>query len=137
MGAVIDASTLLAALIDDGDDGRWALEQLAQKPMAAPELLPAESSNILRRLELSHEITRLEATASQRELTRFGLDLYPFGPFADRVWELRFNFTAYDAWYVALAERLDWPLVTLDRKAARASGSRCEFRVPPWPEPAA
>ena len=131
MSAVIDASTLVAALIDDGNDGQWALEWLAQRPMAAPALLPAETSNILRRLELSRQISRLEATASHRELPRFDFELYPFAPFADRVWELRFNLTVYDAWYVALAESLGWPLVTLDRKMAGASGTRCEFRVPP------
>jgi predicted nucleic acid-binding protein len=37
----------------------------------------------------------------------------------------------YDAWYVALAERLDAPLVTLDRRLARTAGVRCEFILPP------
>ncbi|WP_419947246.1 type II toxin-antitoxin system VapC family toxin [Candidatus Poriferisodalis sp.] len=136
MSFVIDASTLVAALIDSGDDGQWALAQLAREPMAAPQLLPAETSNILRRLELSSQCSRLEATASHRELARFDFELYPFTPFADRIWELRFNLTAYDAWYVALAESLGWPLVTLDRKMANASGTRCEFWVPPRPEQA-
>lgn len=136
MSVVIGASTLVAALTDSGDDGPWALEQLEQAPLAAPMLLPAETTNILRRLELSRQISRLEATASQRELPRFDFEFYPFAPFADRVWELRFNLTAYDAWYVALAETLGWPLVTLDRRMAGASGTRCEFRLPPWPEQA-
>lgn len=134
MSVVIDASALVAALIDNRDDGQWALEQLAQEPMAAPQLLPAETSNILRRLELSGQASRLEATASHRELDRFDFELYPFAPFADRIWELRFNLTAYDAWYVALAESLGWPLVTLDRKMAGAGGTHCEFRLPPSPE---
>ena len=134
MSVVIDASCFVAALIDDRSDGRWALEQLAQEPMAAPQLLPAETSNILRRMELAGQVSRLEATASQRELSRFDFELYPFDPFAERVWELRFNLTAYDAWYVALAESLSWPLVTLDRKMAGASNTRCEFRLPPQRE---
>lgn len=136
MSVVIDASTLVAALTDQVDDGPWALNQLAQAPLAAPMLLPAETTNILRRLELSHQVSRLESTASQRDVSRFDFELYPFAPFADRVWELRFNFTAYDAWYVALAETLGWPLVTLDRKMAGASGARCDYRIPPWPEQA-
>ena len=53
-------------------------------------------------------------------------------PFADRVWALRNNLTSYDAWYVALAEVLDCPLVTIDRKLSRASGPRCEILVPPF-----
>ena len=136
MSVVIDASTLVAALTDQIDDGPWALDQLEQAPFAAPMLLPAETTNILRRLELADQISRLESTASQREISRFDFELYPFAPFADRVWELRFNFTAYDAWYVALAETLGWPLVTLDRKMAGAGRTRCEFRVPSWPEQA-
>ena len=44
--------------------------------------------------------------------------------------------TCYDASYVALAELLDAPLVTLDRRVARAHGPRCAFLTPPEaPEP--
>jgi predicted nucleic acid-binding protein len=39
----------------------------------------------------------------------------------ERVWQLRDNLTAYDAAYVALAEALDAPLVTCDRKLASHS----------------
>ena len=49
---------------------------------------------------------------------------------ADRVWELRSTVTAYDAWYVALAETLDATLATLDEKLSRATGPRCAFVVP-------
>ena len=35
------------------------------------------------------------------------------------------------ACYVALAEALDWPLVTLDRRLSRATGPLCELIVPP------
>jgi len=136
VSVVIDASTLVAALTDQVDDGPWALNQLVQTPLAAPMLLPAETTNILRRLELADQISRLESAASQRDISRFDFELYPFAPFADRVWELRFNFTAYDAWYVALAETLGWPLVTLDRKMAGASGARCDYRIPHRPEQA-
>lgn len=39
-----------------------------------------------------------------------------------RAWELRHNLTAYDAVYVALAEYLDAPLLTRDRRLANAPG---------------
>ena len=99
--------------------------------MAAPELALVEASNILRRLEQAGEISRLEATSAHRDLLRLDLELFPFAPFAERVWTLRSNLTSYDAWYVALAEGLDCPLVTLDRKLSRASGALCEIIVPP------
>jgi len=37
--------------------------------------------------------------------------------------------TAYDAAYVALAERLDAPVITCDTKLAGASGVHCAFDV--------
>ncbi len=51
----------------------------------------------------------------------------PLAPMLQRMWELRDNVTAYDAAYVALAERLDGPLITCDAKLAAASGTRCTF----------
>ena len=58
------------------------------------------------------------------------IELFPYEPFASRAWELRRNLTAYDGWYVALAEALELPLATLDRHLARATGPRCRFLKP-------
>lgn len=58
------------------------------------------------------------------------LELLPFAPFAERVRELRANVTSYDAWYVAVAEAVDLPLATLDRRLAQADGARCRFLAP-------
>jgi predicted nucleic acid-binding protein len=41
-----------------------------------------------------------------------------------RVWELESHLTAYDAMYVALAEALDAPLLTRDKRLATAGASR-------------
>ena len=130
MTAVVDASVLVAALVDSGRTGAWAESVVAAEPLAGPELVLVETCNVLRRLERSGEILRLEATSAVRDLVRLDLTLFPFGPFADRIWELRNNLTSYDAWYVALAEALGCPLVTLDAKLARASGPGCDIVVP-------
>ena len=45
-------------------------------------------------------------------------------------WDLRGNLTVHDATYVALAESLDVPLLTLDQRIARAPGIRCDVQVP-------
>jgi predicted nucleic acid-binding protein len=45
------------------------------------------------------------------------------------VWALRANLTGYDAVYVALAEALDAPLFTPDRRLARAAGLRARVEV--------
>ena len=131
MTVVTDASVLVAVLVDSGREGKWAESAVAEGSLAAPELALAEASNILRRLEQAGKISRLEANSAHRDLLRLDLELFPFAPFADRVWVLRNNLTSYDAWYVALAEVLDCPLVTIDRKLSRASGPRCEILVPP------
>ena len=131
MTVVADASVLVAALVDSGHEGEWAESALGAGHLAGPELVLAEATNVLRRLERAGEVSGLEASASQRSLLQLDVELYPFAPFAERVWALRGNLTSYDAWYVALAETLDCPLFTLDRRLSRASGPRCAIRVPP------
>ena len=131
MSAVVDASLLVSALTGSGREGRWCEEALERAPLAAPELALAEATNVIRRLEMSGTVSSLEATAAHRDLLRLKLERYPFAPFASRVWELRANLTCYDAWYVALAEVLGWPLLTLDRRLSRASGPQCKVITPP------
>ena len=131
MSAVVDASLLVGALTGFGQEAQWCEAALDRSDIAAPELAPAETANLLRRMELSGKISRLESTSAHGDLLHLRIELYPFRPFAGRVWELRANLTAYDAWYVALAEELDWPLLTLDHRLSRATGPRCEVIVPP------
>ena len=49
-------------------------------------------------------LSTLEATSAHRDVQRLAVELFPFEPFAERIWALRHNLTAYDAWYVAIAE---------------------------------
>lgn len=130
MNAVIDASVLVAALGNLDQNGEWSESAISDAHLVCPELALAEASNILRRLVLSGEVSLTKATSAHAELLRLDIELYPFAPFAERIWELRGNLTSYDAWYVAIAEAFDWPLVTLDMRLSRASGPRCEFIVP-------
>ena len=127
---VVDASVLVAALIDSGANGEWAESLIAENALMAPELVMVETTNILRRLELAGEIASLEATLAQRDLILLDIQLFPYNPFAERIWALRKNITSYDAWYVALTEALECPLATLDEKLAGASGPGCTFMTP-------
>ena len=130
MSAVVDGSVLVAATTDAGPEGTWAERVLSEGGIVAPHLVLVEATNILRRLESAGQLTRLEATAAQRDIVGVEILLVPFEPFAERVWELRRNVTSYDAWYVAVAEAFALPLATLDRRLSRASGPSCRFLVP-------
>lgn len=57
------------------------------------------------------------------------LTRYPHEPFVWRMWELKENVSAYDAAYVALAEALDAPLVTTDRRLAQASAHKAKVEL--------
>ncbi len=131
MTLVIDASALVAALTDTGPEGRWARANTGSDALACPEVALAEATNTLRRLEQAGNLRAGEAVNSFRDLMDFHLDLHPFRPFAERVWGLRHNLSGYDAWYVALAEALDCPLVTLDLRLSRSPGPACAFLTPP------
>jgi predicted nucleic acid-binding protein len=130
LSAVVDASVLIAALVDSGAGGAWAETILAAGGLNAPELVLAETSNVLRRLESGRRISESEASQAFEDLMQLPMQLYPFEPFADRVWELRHNLTTYDAWYVAIAEALSLPLATLDAPLTRSKSIRCKFLTP-------
>jgi predicted nucleic acid-binding protein len=128
---VVDASVVVAALVDEGAAGQWADEVLVTEPLAAPHLLLVEAANILRRAVLDRQISEDTAALAHADLVQLRVELFPYELVAARVWELRDTVTAYDAWYVALAESLDAPLATLDQRLSRASGPRCSFELPP------
>ncbi|MEX2555095.1 MAG: type II toxin-antitoxin system VapC family toxin [Actinomycetota bacterium] len=130
MTLVVDSSAVVAALVDGGPDGRWAEALLVSEPLAAPHLMPVEAANILRRSALARDLSEDVASLAHADLLQLRVELFAYEPVAERVWELRGSLTAYDAWYVALAESLGSRLVTLDTRLTRASGSRCEFETP-------
>ncbi len=123
---------MVAALVDVGAEGRWAESMLDAGPLAAPHLMPVEAANILRRAARRARSPRIPQPWPM-DLLQLRIELFAYAPVAQRAWELRGAITAYDAWYVALAEFLDAPLVTLDQRLARAPGPRCAFSIPPPP----
>lgn len=130
MNVVVDSSVVVAALIDTGAEGAWAERILEQHASYAPEHLPVEVANVIRRLERDKNITEQEANGAFQDLQDLDLELHGFESFAERIWELRHNVAIYDGWYVALAEALDAPLATLDMRLAKAAGPKCRFFTP-------
>ena len=130
MTLVVDATVVVAALVDSGPDGQWAESILVFDVLAAPHLMPVEAANIIRRAALVGDLSPDHATLVHSDLVRLRVDLFPYEPVAARAWELRDNLSIYDAGYVALAEALGAPLATLDRRLSRATGPRCPFLLP-------
>ncbi|PSK92407.1 putative nucleic acid-binding protein [Haloactinopolyspora alba] len=130
MTLVVDAALVVSALVDGGAEGQWAEEQLAAGQLAAPHLMLVEAADILRRATLAGTLPTQITSLAHADLLDLRVELFPYAPLGDRVWELRQNMTSYDAWYVALAEHLDAPLATLDAKLAHSTGPRCAFVTP-------
>jgi predicted nucleic acid-binding protein len=129
---VVDASFVMALLTNSSDAmTTWANGLLDGADLVAPHLMPVEVTSALRNAERRELVTPEQAALTHEDLVDLDVEFHPFDPFASRVWALRHAMSPYDAWYVALAERLDAPLATLDRRLARTAGARCEFILPP------
>ncbi len=85
-----------------------------------PHLAIIETASVIRGWADSEQIEPLRARQALRDLARLPATRHPHDPYLDRVWALRANLTAYDAVYVAVAEMLGAPLLTCDRRLARA-----------------
>jgi predicted nucleic acid-binding protein len=127
---VCDASALLAVLLDSGSDGGWATAHITDADLFAPTLLPYECANILRRFERNGAVSSDQAAQAHADLLDLSVELWPYDVLAARAWELRSNLSSYDAAYVALAETLSAPLVTLDQRIRRAPGIACSVPAP-------
>jgi predicted nucleic acid-binding protein len=86
-----------------------------------------EVLSALRRRTARGELSEQRALAATADLAIAPLVRHPAVQLLTRVWELRSNQTPYDAAYVALAELLDAPLLTTDRRLARSTGHRAEI----------
>lgn len=128
--SVLDGSTFVEALTSATPLGVAARRRVATtSTWHAPAILPAEVLSAIRGLLVGGHLATHRAERARRRLAATRLVLHSFAPFADRVWDLRDNVTVYDAWYAALAERLEAPLVTTDARLANASGLRCTVEL--------
>ncbi|WP_198671768.1 type II toxin-antitoxin system VapC family toxin [Desertihabitans aurantiacus] len=126
--AVLDASVLVVFYAAEDPRHGGVVERLERGDVLfAPAHLDLEVTSALRGLARNNPALDTLVPAALAHLVDFPLRRMPLPPLLERIWELRHNITAYDAAYVALAERLDAVLITCDGRLASASGSRCAF----------
>lgn len=128
---VCDASALVAALLDSGSTGEWVTQRLSGTDVYGPTLLPFECASVIRRHESAGLISADQAAQAHADLLVLPLELWPYEALATRVWQLRTNLSAFDASYVAVAETIDAPLLTLDVRIGRAPRVTCRVEIPP------
>jgi predicted nucleic acid-binding protein len=130
--SVVDASVLVS-LLAGAEHAAWAQEQLTAagrgRSIWAPHVIDAEVGHSLRRRVAARQLPADDARDALGDLVHLPLRRIAHRGLLDRAWTLRDNLSFYDALYVALAERLEMPLLTLDGRLAKAVGSCTEVRV--------
>lgn len=129
---VVDASAVVEVLLRTDAAAAIEARLFSGETLHAPHLLDLEVAQVLRRYAGSGELSAQRAAEALEDFQAFRIERYPHYLFLSRVWSLRANTTAYDACYLALAEVLDAPLLTRDRRLASVPGhdARVEVIVP-------
>jgi predicted nucleic acid-binding protein len=120
---VLDASATLEWLLQTTTGTQVERRIFARaESLHAPHLLDVEVTQVLRRYVAAGQLDAGRGREALQDLIDLPLTRYPHDLLLWRAWELRHRLTAYDGVYVALAEALDAPLITCDRKLASSAG---------------
>lgn len=120
---VVDASAILELLIRTPQASNVFKRLFSEgEAFHAPHLIDVEIPQVLRRYVLRKDMSVARAEDALRVYSAMSIERCSHELLLDRIWALRSTLTAYDAAYVALAELLDAPLVTRDRRLAASSG---------------
>jgi predicted nucleic acid-binding protein len=114
---VLDASVIVE-LLTNGASADSIRNELAGRSdsLIAPHLLDVEVLSALRRLVAGRRIDTHRSEQMLSALAALPVERCAHIPLLGRIWELRHNFTAYDAAYIARAEATHAVLYTGDVK---------------------
>lgn len=126
---VVDASVVVTALVDEGRDGNTARERLAKDDLVAPALIDLEVVSVLRRLESKGQLSERRALLAAEDLFDLRIERVTHRDLIPEVWQHRHNLSPYDAAYVVLAELLDVPFVTSDKRLSEAPNLACTVEL--------
>ena len=115
---VLDASTTVH-LLAGTEYANAVAARVAGTDLHAPAHLDAEVLSTLRRLYRSGHLTVDDVDTGLASLAAMPVTRHPLVELTGQAWALRDNMRLVDALYVALAARLDTPLVTTDHRLAR------------------
>lgn len=125
---VLDASVVVE-LVTNGSLADSLRRDLATRSdsFLIPHLLDVEVASAFRKLSAVQGIDSHRSEQLLAELAALPAERYSHLPLLRRMWELRHNFTAYDAVYISLAEATDAILYTTDTKLSK--GHRARVRL--------
>jgi predicted nucleic acid-binding protein len=122
---VLDASVVVELLTNGELAGSLRRDlALRNESFIVPHLLDVEVVSALRNLAAGGRLDSHRAAEYLRGLALLPAERYAHSPLLERMWELRHNFTAYDAAYIALAEATNATLYTTDAKLQRGHRAR-------------
>ncbi len=125
---VLDASIVVELLTGGALAGTLARDLARYNDLfIVPHLLDVEVSSALRKMAAAQRLDSHRVNQLLTALAELPVDCCAHTPLLPRIWELRHNFTSYDAVYIALAEMTDAVLFTSDAKLSE--GHRARVRL--------
>jgi predicted nucleic acid-binding protein len=128
---VLDASAALHMLEPNEQAMAFALRMLdlGAESIHVPQHFKLELLSALRGFYFKGALTLGELQEACEDVRELMVETHPIEATVSRIVELTHNATPYDAAYVALAEALDCPLVTCDKRIADIPGIRAKVVI--------
>lgn len=132
---VVDASAIAEVLLNTPNAHAIA-QAMGDDTLVAPAHIVVEVASVVRGWLRSDQISAAQSARILREFPELGITTIDPAAILEHTPRWWANVSAYDAFYVALAEAYDCELLTLDAKLARAVAGRVVVRDLPGVGPA-